>query len=47
MGVNMEFCDLHRQYLEYKQEIDSAIASVIERTAFINGPDIKELEEEL
>ena len=43
----MKFCDLHRQYLEYKTEIDSAIAQVIEKTAFINGPDIKEFEQEL
>jgi UDP-2-acetamido-2-deoxy-ribo-hexuluronate aminotransferase len=43
----MQFCDLHRQYLEYKDELDAAIAGVIKNTAFINGPDIKELEKEL
>lgn len=43
----MKFCDLHRQYREYQSEIDAAIAGVIETTAFINGPDIKELEKEL
>ncbi|MDZ7795686.1 MAG: DegT/DnrJ/EryC1/StrS family aminotransferase [Candidatus Marinimicrobia bacterium] len=43
----MEFCDLHRQYLNYKDEIDAAVASVIKDTAFINGPDIAELESEL
>ncbi len=43
----MKFCDLKKQYLEYQSEIDEAIASVIDRTAFINGPDIKELESEL
>lgn len=43
----MKFCDLHRQYLEYKSDIDNAIAGVIEKTAFINGPDIKALESEL
>lgn len=43
----MKFCDLHRQYIEYKNEIDAAIAGVIEKTAFINGPDIKLLENEL
>lgn len=43
----MEFCDLHRQYIEYKSEIDAAIAGVIEKTAFINGPDIVALENEL
>ncbi len=43
----MIFCDLHRQYREYKHEIDAAIASVIAETAFINGPDIQALEGEL
>ncbi len=43
----MQFCDLHRQYVEYKSEIDAAIAGVIEKTAFINGPDVKALEKEL
>ncbi|MDZ7821435.1 MAG: DegT/DnrJ/EryC1/StrS family aminotransferase [Candidatus Marinimicrobia bacterium] len=43
----MEFCDLHRQYLEYKDEIDAAMASVIRETAFINGPAIAALESEL
>lgn len=43
----MEFCDLHRQYLEYQKEIDDAIASVIKTTAFINGPDVPALEKEL
>ena len=43
----MKFCDLHRQYLEYKNEIDAAIAGVIDKTAFINGPDIAKLENEL
>ena len=43
----MEFCDLHRQYVEYKQEIDSAISHVIESTAFINGPDVAALERDL
>ncbi|MFA6618540.1 MAG: DegT/DnrJ/EryC1/StrS family aminotransferase [Candidatus Neomarinimicrobiota bacterium] len=43
----MQFCDLKKQYNEYKTEIDAAIASVIDRTAFINGPDINEIEKEL
>jgi UDP-2-acetamido-2-deoxy-ribo-hexuluronate aminotransferase len=43
----MEFCDLHRQYLEYRTEIDEAIAAVIRDTAFINGPDVAQLEHEL
>lgn len=43
----MEFCDLHRQYIQYKSEIDAAIAAVIRDTAFINGPDVSALEKEL
>lgn len=43
----MEFCDLHRQYMQYKSEIDAAIAGVIRDTAFINGPDVAALEKEL
>lgn len=43
----MKFCDLNRQYIEYKQEIDAAIANVINTSAFINGPDISALETEL
>ena len=43
----MQFCDLKRQYDDYKQEIDAAIANVIQTTAFINGPDIKAFENDL
>lgn len=43
----MEFCDLSAQYLAYKTEIDQAMASVIASTAFINGPEVKALEQEL
>ncbi|HOX50378.1 MAG TPA: DegT/DnrJ/EryC1/StrS family aminotransferase, partial [Fibrobacteria bacterium] len=43
----MEFCDLSAQYRAYKTEIDQAIASVIASSAFINGPDVKALEQEL
>ncbi|MDD4961634.1 MAG: DegT/DnrJ/EryC1/StrS family aminotransferase, partial [Candidatus Marinimicrobia bacterium] len=43
----MEFCDLHRQYLQYQAEIDAAIAAVIRDTSFINGPDVTALESEL
>lgn len=41
------FIDLKSQYLAYKGEIDSAIANVIEKSAFIMGDDLKELEREL
>ncbi|MGQ8337280.1 DegT/DnrJ/EryC1/StrS family aminotransferase [Sunxiuqinia sp. A32] len=43
----MEFCDLKKQYLAYKKEIDSAIQSIINSSSFINGSEINLLEEEL
>lgn len=39
--------DLRSQYEKIGSEIDSAIKSVIESTAFIKGPDVKLFEEEL
>ena len=39
--------DLRAQYEKIGSEIDSAIKSVIESTAFIKGPDVKFFEEEL
>lgn len=43
----MIFCDLHKQYEAYKNEIDAAIQNVINTTSFINGKEITLLEEEL
>jgi UDP-2-acetamido-2-deoxy-ribo-hexuluronate aminotransferase len=43
----MQFCDLNRQYETYKSEIDQAIHSVINSSAFINGKEIEQLEQEL
>ncbi|HKM94566.1 MAG TPA: DegT/DnrJ/EryC1/StrS family aminotransferase [Prolixibacteraceae bacterium] len=43
----MEFCDLNRQYLSYKAEIDEAIQQVISTSSFINGSEIGLLENEL
>ncbi|WP_372774663.1 DegT/DnrJ/EryC1/StrS family aminotransferase [Mangrovibacterium sp.] len=43
----MEFCDLKKQYNAYQSEIDPAIQSVIQKTAFIHGEEIGLLEEEL
>lgn len=43
----MNFCDLNKQYTAYQQEIDDAIQSVIDSTAFINGKEIELLELEL
>lgn len=40
----IKFLDLHAQYLSIKEEIDAAIADVIARTAFINGPDVGKFE---
>lgn len=36
----IKFLDLHAQYLSIKSEVDAAMADVIARTAFINGPDV-------
>ncbi len=43
----MKFCDLNKQYLAYKKEIDAAIQNVINSSSFINGNEINLLEEEL
>ena len=34
--------DLKRQYLKIKDEVDQAIQQVIDTTAFINGPQVKQ-----
>lgn len=39
--------DLKAQYANIKSEIDAAVKSVLESTAFIKGPDVKFFEEEL
>ena len=36
--------DLHGQYLRIKPEIDQAIQSVLDSSAFIQGPQVKEFE---
>ena len=43
----LQMVDLRRQYLHLKEEVDAAIQSVIDATAFINGPDVKAFGEEL
>jgi dTDP-4-amino-4,6-dideoxygalactose transaminase len=43
----IEMVDLKSQYEKIGKEIDSAIRSVIESTAFIKGPDVRLFEEEL
>ena len=39
--------DLKGQYLRIKDEIDSAVANVIDSCKFINGPQVKEFAEQL
>ena len=34
--------DLKAQYRSIKEEMDSAIQGVLERTQFINGPEVSE-----
>jgi UDP-2-acetamido-2-deoxy-ribo-hexuluronate aminotransferase len=43
----MKFCDLNRQYDLYKEEIRAAMDEVLESAAFINGPAVDALAEEL
>lgn len=47
MIENIQMVDLKRQYLKIKNEVDDAIQSVINSTAFINGPDVKQFSIEL
>ncbi|MFA6151948.1 MAG: DegT/DnrJ/EryC1/StrS family aminotransferase [Chitinophagaceae bacterium] len=44
-GIQM--VDLKRQYQHIKTEVDAAIQSVIDNTAFINGPEVKHFATEL
>lgn len=44
---NIQMVDLKTQYLNIKQEIDSAIQDVLDQTAFINGPQVKKIASEL
>jgi dTDP-4-amino-4,6-dideoxygalactose transaminase len=43
----IQMVDLKAQYEKIGPEIDQAIKSVIESTAFIKGPDVNQFEEEL
>lgn len=42
--MNIQFVDLQAQYLSIKNEIDSVIAEVISKTAFIGGSYVKSFE---
>lgn len=43
----MQFIDLKTQYAQLKPEIDARIHAVLDRQAFIQGPDVREFEEAL
>ncbi len=45
--TSIQMVDLRTQYDIIKTEIDLAIQKVLETTAFINGPDVKDFSEEL
>jgi len=44
--MKIQFVDLHANYLSCREEIDEAIAKVIEKTAFISGEFLEKFEEE-
>ena len=43
----MQFIDLKTQYAQLKDDIDARIHGVLDRQAFIQGPEVRELEEAL
>jgi UDP-2-acetamido-2-deoxy-ribo-hexuluronate aminotransferase len=43
----IQMVDLKGQYAKIKSEVDAAIQSVIDSTAFINGPEVKAFQEEM
>ena len=43
----INFIDLNKQYLSIKQEVDDSISKVINASSFIQGPEVKELEQQL
>lgn len=40
--MKLQMVDLHGQYMKIKDEVDAGIRQVIESSAFINGPQVKE-----
>jgi len=44
--MNIAFVDLKTQYASIKEEVDAAIASVLQRTNFILGDDVQKMEED-
>ncbi len=47
MANKIQMVDLKGQYLKIKDEVDAGIQNVIDNTAFINGPIVKEFAEHL
>lgn len=47
MANKIQMVDLKGQYLKIKDEVDAGIQNVIDNTAFINGPVVKEYAEHL
>ncbi len=47
MANKIQMIDLKGQYLKIKEEVDVGIQSVIDNTAFINGPAVKSFSEHL
>jgi dTDP-4-amino-4,6-dideoxygalactose transaminase len=45
--MKIQMVDVKRQYLKYKDEIDTAVLQVIESGQFINGPDVQKLAEDM
>lgn len=43
----IQMVDLGGQYQRIREEVDTAIAQVVQSTAFINGPEVKAFEQEL
>ena len=47
MKPDIPFIDLKAQYLAYKDELDEAISRVVRSAGFVQGPEVRSLEEEL
>lgn len=45
--MQIQMVDLHTQYMEIKTEIDAAVQTVLESTAFIRGPEVDRFERAL
>ena len=46
-NFNIQMVDLKNQYRKIKEDIDKAIIDVVESTAFIRGPQVKEFQQNL